>query len=70
MDIVNGKKLGASAYLEGNSDDKQFTVEPGRIVDPHKEAKGLAIINRGDEDITLYSGTSILHMKQLMRAMK
>ena len=53
VDIVSGKKLAANAYFEGISDDKQFTVVPG-IVDPHKEEKCLAVMNRGDEDITLY----------------
>ena len=61
VDIVNGKHLAANGYVEGISSDfseKQVTVVPG-IVDPHQEEKGLAVMNKGDECITLYPGAAV-----------
>ena len=62
MKIVNNRQLAATAYMEGIESEyfteKHVTILPG-IVDPYREERGVAIMNTGEHNITLYPGTPI-----------
>lgn len=62
VNIVNGKQLAATGYIEGieteNITEKQATIVPG-IVDPHNDEKGVAIMNTSEECITFYPGAAV-----------
>lgn len=62
VEIVNGKRLATTAYMEGIEDkiltEKQVTIVAG-IVDPHHGEKGVAVMNTGEECVTFYPGAAV-----------
>lgn len=62
VNIVDGERLASAAYVEGvksaQSTEEQVQVVPG-IMDPHIMEKGIAIMNNGEECITIHPGTTV-----------